>query len=400
MSVTNQHILTINSGSSSLKAAFYGMGEPVLLKLSAEVSRLGVRDSRLQITDASGATLLDQRHDLLDTAAALQELFAWLAQHEPESGLAAVGHRIVHGGQHYHAPQLVTPKLLAALPSLTPLDLDHLPQAIQGIEFVKRRYPNLPQVACFDTDFHRAMPKVARTYALPAHFYEEGLQRYGFHGLSYEYIAEQLRALDGAAAAAGRVIVAHLGNGASLAALRYGQSIDTSMGFTPTEGLMMGTRAGDLDPGLLLYLIEAKKMTPAAVRTLLNQQAGLLGVSGTSADMRDLLAREATDPRAAEAIELFCYRAKKYVGAYAAALGGLEILVFTGGIGERAAAIRARICAGLEFLGINLDAKRNQAAAPVISSDESRVKVRVIKANEDLMIARHTSKVIQAEGTR
>ena len=396
METTHQRVLTINTGSSSLKATLYAMGEPMSLRLSVEVSRLGIHDSRMQITDANGALLLDQRHDLPDHHAALQALFDWLAQHEAGQGITAVGHRIVHGGQRSSEPQLLTPELLAALQTLTPLDPDHLPQALKGIEFVQRHYPNLPQVVCFDTDFHRAMPKVARTYALPYTFYDKGMQRYGFHGLSYEYIIEQLRVLDGAAAE-GRVIVAHLGNGASMAAIHEGQSIDTSMGFTPAEGLVMGERAGDVDSGLLLYLIEEKKMTPAEVRTLLNQQAGLLGVSGTSADMRDLLAREATDPRAAAAIELFCYRAKKYVGAYAATLGGVEILVFTGGMGERAAAIRARICTGLEFLGINLDAARNQANAPVISSDDSRVKVRVIKANEDLMIARHTSKLIKRE---
>ncbi len=396
METTHQLVLTINSGSSSLKAALYEMGEPASLRLSAEVSRLGVNGGRMQITDASGATLLDQRNDLPNHQAAFQSLFDWLAQHDAGQGLTAVGHRIVYGGPHHHAPQLVTPEFLAALQSLRPLDPEHTPQALKGIEFVQRYYPNLPQVVCFDTDFHRAMPKVARTYALSGNFYDEGIQRYGFHGLSYEYIIEQLRVLDDAAAE-GRVIVAHLGNGASMAALRQGQSVDTSMGFTPAEGLVMGERAGDVDSGLLLYLIEEKKMTPTEVRTLLNQQAGLLGVSGTSSDMRDLLTREATDPRAAAAIDLFCYRAKKYVGAYAAALGGVEILVFTGGIGERAAAIRSRICTGLEFLGIRLDATRNQAHAPVISSDDSRVKVRVIKANEDLMIARHTSEIIKKE---
>ncbi|MFN0121443.1 MAG: acetate/propionate family kinase [Blastocatellia bacterium] len=395
MDTTNQRVLTINSGSSSLKAAVYQMGEQESLLLSADVSRLGVYGSRMQITDVSGTTLLDQRNDLSDHNAAFQALFVWLAEHEAGQGLAAAGHRIVHGGQRYSEPQLITPELLAALQDLTPLDPEHMPQVIEGIRFVRHRYPNLPQVACFDTHFHRDMPKVARMYALPQTFYDEGIQRYGFHGLSYEYIVEHLRALDGAAAE-GRVIVAHLGNGASMTAIREGKSIDTSMGFTPAEGLMMGARAGDFDPGVLLYLIEEKNMTPAAVRTLLNQQSGLLGVSGTSADMRDLLEREAVDPRAAAAIDLFCYRAKKYIGAYAAALGGVEIVVFTGGIGERAAAIRARICAGLEFLGIRLDGARNQANAPVISHDQSRVKVRVIKANEDLMTARHTAKLIQS----
>ena len=405
MGTTNQCVLTINSGSSSLKAALYWMGEQELLRLSVEVSRIGLhRDqrggfpgSRLQITDADGATLLDRQHDLPDHAAALQELFDWLTQQEAGQPPDAVGHRIVQGGHRYRNPQLITPELLAGLQNLTPLDPDHMPNVIHGIQFVTRRYPALLQVACFDTAFHSQMPKVARMYGLPRKFYDEGIARYGFHGLSYESITEQLRTLDGAAAD-GRVIVAHLGNGASLAAIRGGKSVDTSMGFTPTEGLVMGTRAGDLDPGLLLYLIEEKAMAPEAVRTLINKQAGLLGVSGTSADMRDLLEREATDPRAAEAIDLFCYRAKKYVGAYAAALGGVETLVFTGGIGERAAAIRARICAGLEFLGIKIDAARNQANAPVISGDDSLVKVRVIKTNEDLMIARHTTKLIGQGG--
>ncbi len=397
MGATNQRVLTINSGSSSLKAALYEMGEPASLMLSLEASRIGTPGSRIQITAADGATLLDRQNDVTNHDAALRALFEWLAQHDAGQRLDAVGHRIVHGGHRYREPQFITPELIAALQELLSLDPDHLSQAINGIEFVTRCFPALPQIACFDTAFHRQMPKVARMYALPRNFYDEGIQRFGFHGLSYEYITEQLRALDGAAAD-GRVIVAHLGNGASLAALRGGESIDTSMGFTPAEGLMMGTRAGDLDPGLLLYLIEEKKMTLAAARTLLNKQAGLLGVSGTSEDMRDLLEREATDPHAAEAIDLFCYRAKKYLGAYAAALGGVEILVFTGGIGEHAAAIRERICAGLEFLGIRIDAARNQAAAPVISAADSRVKVRVIKTNEDLMIARHTIKLNRQKG--
>jgi len=396
----DQHVLTINSGSSSLKAALYQMGGQESLKLSVEVSRIGdSTDSRMQITDASGVIMLDRQYHLPDTNAALHELFAWFAKREGESQWDGVGHRIVQGGHRYREPQLVRPELLAALRELTALDPEHLPQALNGIQLVNRLYPNLPQVVCFDTAFHRQMPKVARMYALPHNFYDEGIQRYGFHGLSYEYIIEQLRTLDGAAAQ-GRVIVAHLGNGASLAAIHEGQGIDTSMGFTPTEGLVMGTRAGDIDPGLLLYLIEEKMMMPEAVKTLINKQAGLFGVSGTSADMRDLLERETGDPRAAEAINLFCYRAKKYVGAYAAALGGLEILVFTGGIGARAATIRERICAGLEFLGIRIDAARNQASAPVISGDDSRVKIRVIKTNEDLMIARHTIKLIRADGAR
>ena len=385
-------LLTINSGSSSLKAASYEMGEKEPLILAMEVDRIGIPGSHMRITDAHGATLLDQKGDLPDHSAALQAFFTWFEQHDSYQGLDGVGHRIVHGG-HHREPQLITPDLMTALEGLVPIDPDHLPQAISGIRFVSRFYPALQQVACFDTAFHRQMPHVAQMYALPGHFYDEGLLRYGFHGLSYEYIMQELRTLDGGLAD-GRVIVAHLGNGASMAAIQGGRSIDTTMGFTPTEGLVMGTRSGDIDPGALLFLIEERRMTPQAVNKLINKESGLLGISGTSEDMQDLLERESTDPRAAEAVQLFCYRAKKYLGAYAAALGGLDILVFTGGIGEHAASIRERVCSGLEFLGIKIDSGRNRTHAPVISSDDSRVAVRVFRTDEDLMIARHTKKLI------
>lgn len=389
-------VLTINSGSSSLKAASYEMGEKEALILAVEIDRVGISGSRMRITDAHGTTSLDQKSDLPDHSAALQAFFTWFEQHDSYQGLDGVGHRIVHGG-HHREPQLITPDLITALEELVPIDPDHLPQAISGIRFVSRSYPALQQVACFDTAFHRQMPRVAQMYALPGHFYDEGLLRYGFHGLSYEYIMQELCTLD-RGLVNGRVIVAHLGNGASMAAIQGGKSIDTTMGFTPTEGLVMGTRSGDIDPGALLFLIEERRMTPQAVNRLINKKSGLLGVSGTSEDMQDLLERESTDPRAAEAVQLFCYRAKKYLGAYAAVLGGLDILVFTGGIGEHAAPIRERVCSGLEFLGIKIDAGRNRANAPVISSDDSRVAVRVVKTDEDLMIARHTVKLIGRGG--
>jgi acetate kinase len=274
---------------------------------------------------------------------------------------------------------------------------DHLPQAIAAIRAVQRAYPLLPQVACFDTAFHRRMPRVAQIFALPRRFADDGVLRYGFHGLSYESIMQQLRALDGVAAN-GRVVIAHLGNGASMAAVRGGRGIDTTMGLTPTGGLVMGTRSGDLDPGVLLSLLQRERMVPTALNALVNRQAGLLGVSGISADMRDLLARQATDPAAAEAIELFCYQARKFLGALAAALGGLDTLVFTAGIGEHAAPIRERICAGLEFLGIRLDPERNRAHAPIISAEGSLVTVRVMTTDEDRMIARHTVQVAHIQG--
>jgi acetate kinase len=261
---------------------------------------------------------------------------------------------------------------------------------------VGRAYPAVPQVACFDTAFHSRMPRVARLYALPRRLAEEGIIRYGFHGLSYEYVMEELRRLE-PEAAAGRVVVAHLGNGASMAAVRGGVGVDTTMGFTPTGGLVMGTRSGDLDPSVPLYLLGERGLTPAEVSDLLNKQAGLQGVSGTSADMRDLLDREPDDRRAAEAVALFCYQAKKFLGALAAALGGLDALVFTGGIGEHSATVRERVCEGLEFLGIRLDPDRNGAHSPVISSDATAVTVRVVPTDEDLMVARHTRRLIEKE---
>jgi acetate kinase len=320
-----------------------------------------------------------------------------LHQDDDDQGLDAVGHRVVHGGSHYSQPRVITPQLVATLRELVPLAPDHLPQAIDAIEAVGHAYPALPQVACFDTAFHRHMPKTAQMYALPRQLWDTGVVRYGFHGLSCESIMHQLRAVDRTVpvaqrgeAADGRVIVAHLGNGASLTAVHHGASVETTMGFSPTGGLVMGTRAGDLDPGVLLYLLEEQGLTPSVLNTLVNKQAGLLGVSGISADMHDLLARESTEPHAAEAIELFCYQARKFVGALAASLGGLDTLIFTAGIGEHAATVRQRICTGLAFLGIQVDPRRNEAHAPVISPDDSPVTVRVMKTDEDLMIARHT----------
>ena len=277
-----------------------------------------------------------------------------------------------------------------------PIDPTHLPQAIAAIEAVGRAYPAVPQVACFDTAFHGRMPRVAKLYALPSQLAEEGVIRYGFHGLSYEYVMEELRRLD-PKAAAGRIIVAHLGNGASMAAVLGGVGVDTTMGFTPTGGLVMGTRSGDLDPSVPLFLLQERGMSPTEVSDLLNKRAGLLGVSGTSADMRDLLDREPTDGRAAEAIALFCYQAKKFLGALAAALGGLDTLVFTGGIGEHSATVRERVCEGLEFLGVRLDPDRNSAHARVVSSNGSAVTVRVVPTDEDLMVARHTRRLIEQE---
>jgi len=383
-------VLTINTGSSTVKSALYAMSEREGVLFSAQIGKIGDADSWLDMSGGAQPASRE-RTSVPDYDAALHLLQAALAKR----GLSAdaVGHRIVHGGGVYSQPQPITPDLVRALEALVPLAPDHLPQAVQAIRAVEQVYPSVPQVACFDTAFHAGMPATARRYALPRRVIEEGVVRYGFHGLSYEYIMSRLAEI-APAEAAGRVLIAHLGNGASMAAVRGGVGVDTTMGFTPAGGLVMGTRPGDLDPGVLLYLFSQPGETPALLNTLVNKEAGLLGTSGTTADMRELLDREPTDPRAAEAIDLFCYQAKKFLGALAAVLGGPETLVFTGGIGEHAAPVRARICEGLAFLGIRLNRRRNEASAPVISRSGSRVTVRVMNTDEDLMIARHTRRVI------
>ncbi|MEO8132636.1 MAG: acetate/propionate family kinase [Betaproteobacteria bacterium] len=391
-------LLTINTGSSSLKTALYAT-QPALAPVAGiEFVRIGIADGNMRVTAADGATLADTDIDVADHDAALHAVFTWLDEQQMGAGIVAVGHRIVHGGSGYSDPQPVTPELMRTLEALVPQVPNHLPQAIAALAFIARLKPGLQQVACFDTAFHRRMPRVAQMYALPRRYFDSGVLRYGFHGLSYEYIVDQLRRLD-PVLAAGRVIIAHLGNGASMAAVNGGIGIDTTMGFTPTSGLVMGTRSGDVDPGLLLYLLENERMTTAALKRLLNHESGLLGVSGTTPDMRDLLAAEATDARAAEAVALFCYRARQYVGAFAASLNGLDGLVFTGGIGEKAAPVRERICRGLDFLGIAIDDAQNTANAAVISTPASRVAVRVIRTNEELTIARHTAAVVAAQSS-
>ncbi len=313
----------------------------------------------------------------------------------PIEEVAAVGHRVVHGLTHT-APELVTAELLAELHRLQTYDPEHLPREIELIEAFGRRHPKLAQVACFDTAFHRTMPRVAQLLPLPRRFEGAGLRRYGFHGLSYAYLVEELGRVAGAREAGGRVILAHLGNGASLAAVRGGKSIDTSMGFTPTAGLVMGTRSGDLDPGVAPFLARTENVGAEEFYEMVNHKSGLLGVSETSSDLRDLLAVEARDVRAAEAVALFCYQARKWIGAFAAALGGVDTLVFSAGIGKNCAPVRARICEGLGFLGVEIDEGRNLENAPVISARHSRTTVRMIRTDEELMIARYTWRTIQA----
>jgi len=362
--------------------------------MHAAADRVGSVNSSLQVTDERGAVLLSHADPLPDHASVVEALFTWLRLHNWHAGLRAIGQRVVHGGPRYTSPQLITDSVVAELRTLTPLDTEHMPQTLGAIESVMRAAPGVPQVACFDTAFHRQMPRVAQMFPLPRDLWDSGVVRYGFHGLSYEYILQRLREVD-PEAAEGRVIVAHLGNGSSMAAIDRGVGVDTTMGLSPTGGLTMSTRSGDLDPGVLLYLLDSRQLDTAHLSRLVNKEAGLLGVSGSSSDMRDLLAREAEDPRAADAVALFCYQARKFLGALVASLGGLDTLIFTAGIGEHAAPIRERICNGLEYLGVHVDPARNSVHAPIISTDASRVAVRVMPTNEDLVILRHTRRLIQ-----
>ena len=385
-------VLAINGGSSSIKFAVYHDGALPKPSLSGKLDRIGSSGTTLSWhTRGSGPG--EGQMEIPDDKPATGLLIDWLEAREEFAAVRAVGHRVVHGMAHTE-PIRVTPDVVDQLRRAISYAPDHLPLEIELIEAFGERHPHLPQVVCFDTAFHGSMPPVAKLLPIPRRYQVRGVQRYGFHGLSYAYLMEELARAAGPEAARGRVILAHLGNGASLAAVQGGMSIDTSMGFTPAAGLVMGTRTGDLDPGLVSFLAHTEQMTAPQFHQMINYESGLLGVSEISSDMRDLLAREADDVRAAEAVALFCYQAKKWVGAFAAALGGLDTLVFSAGIGERSASIRARICDRLGFLGLELDDGRNAAHAAVISAEGSRVTVRVIPTNEELTIARSVSRVL------
>ena len=365
-------ILSFNVGSSSLKFA--------LFRLSASA------EGELRIADGAIERIgVDERYP--NHEAAISAAFA-VFQQRRLPGPDAIGHRIVHGGPRHARPERVSPALLESLREMVPFAPLHLPTELEALEAVAARFPHVPQVVCFDTAFHSRLPEVARRLPLPRTLYDKGVRRYGFHGLSYEYVVTKL-----GAAAIGRAVIAHLGNGASMAAVRSGQPIDTSMGFTPAGGFMMSTRSGDLDPGVLLYLLNAGEEAHGLER-IVNHESGLLGVSGTAADMKALLEQRATDARAAMAIEMFTYQVRKSIGAFAATLGGIDTLVFTGGIGEHAASVRAECCAGLECLGIQVDPDRNAASAEVISSKDAACTVRIVRTDEELMIARHTRRLV------
>jgi acetate kinase len=393
MKPSHTSILTINGGSSSIKFALYQTGEPLEQRLIGKIDRIGLSGTNLTFNDPTRSKRDSRSIQVSGHGSVTKFLIDWLEEQNGFAHVKAVGHRVVHG-MKYTEPERITQELLDELHRISPYDPDHLPREIELIEAFRQRHPKLPQVACFDTAFHRTMPREARLLPIPRRFDAMGIQRYGFHGLSYAYLMEELARVAGLKAAQGRVILAHLGNGASLAAVRTGKSIDTSMGFTPTGGLPMGTRPGDLDPGVAWYLMQAEKLTPKQFNNFINHESGLLGVSETSSDMHDLLDRETQDVRAAEAIALFCYQVKKWIGAFAAALGGLDTLVFAGGIGEKAPVVRARICHGLGFLGIELEEKRNAANEGVISVEASRVAVRVIRTDEEQMIAKTVCSVL------
>jgi acetate kinase len=364
------HILTINAGSSSIRFALFAAGASMVKLMDEKIERNGS-----EAVDVMAGRLV-------------QKLQAKASIGTPD----AIGHRVVHGMLHTQ-PERVAPDLLAELRRITPFDPDHLPREIALIEALQKRFPDVPQVACFDTAFHRQMPDVATRLPIPRRYTAAGVQRYGFHGLSYTFLLAELARLGDPAAARGRVILAHLGSGASMAAVLNGTCIDTSMGFTPAAGLVMGTRSGDLDPGLMSYLAAAESMTAAQFASMVNHESGLIGISETSADVRDLLEHESVDARAREALAIFCYQAKKWIGAYAAALGGLDTLVFAGGIGENSAPVRGRICDGLKFLGVDIDEALNERHAARIS--KGAVAVRVIRTDEESVIADLTCRVLK-----
>jgi acetate kinase len=398
----NKYLLVVNAGSSSIKFAIYqkdASSAQLVADAAGQIESIGSQPS-FTVKSSSGEVLLertfsvDEAHNHTDAIIILR---AWLRDYFKDGTLLAAGHRVVHGGQHYSAPVLIDEKVLMELESLVPLAPLHQPHNLATIRALLETMPTLPQVACFDTAFHCTQPAVAQRFAISRRFADEGIRRYGFHGLSYEYIASILPTLEPALADA-RIIVAHLGSGASLCAVHKGRSIATTMGFSPLDGLVMGTRCGSIDPGVLLYLMDRHNMDARALEQLLYHQSGLLGVSGISSDMRTLLA--SGDPRAQEAIELFVYRAGRELGSLSAALGGLDALVFTGGIGEHSAVIRAKICHQAAWLGLELDDDANEAASTLISTLGSKLSAWIVPTDENLMIAHQTLRQITFDGDK
>ena len=397
--IQKPYMLTVNAGSSSIKFALFAAKQSLHRRLSGKVERIGLPGTTLTVTDEASDQTQSFVIQAKEPSACVAPLLNLLEEQVGLFRVGAIGHRIVHGGPHYRQPQWISPELVAMLRKISPLDPDHLPLEISLIEAFAQRHPDIPQVACFDTAFHCDMPRVATLLPIPRRYAAAGVQRYGFHGLSYSYLMEELERMAGRGTSHGRVILAHLGNGASLAAVLNGRSMDTTMGFTPTSGIPMGTRSGDLDPGCVSYVLKHEGMTADQFHAMVNNQAGLLGVSEISPDVRDLLTREAADERAADALALFCYQVKKTIGAFAAVLGGLDTVVFAGGIGENSAVIRSRICDGLAFLGIMIDDDLNSAHAPIITKETSGVTVRVIRTDEELQMAKTVARLLACAPT-
>ena len=387
-------ILALNVGSSSIKFALFEIGDSYRRMLHGGIEAIGSPQAVLKVKCLSEMDDYSRPLAVATHAGAIDAFMDWIEAENTFGPLAAVGHRVVHGGPNYSQPVQITSQVIEDLHRLSPFDPEHLPAELLLIKAFRKRLPHLTQVACFDTAFHHDLPRMAQILPIPRRYEAQGIRRYGFHGLSYTFLMEEVERQSGPQASQGRVILAHLGNGASLAAVHRGQPIDTSMSFTPTAGVPMSTRSGDLDPALALYLARTEGMTSEQFNTMVNSQSGLLGVSETSSDMRDLLQYEADDIRAAEAVSLFCYQIKKCIGSFAAALGGVDTLVFAGGIGENSPTIRWRICDGLEFLGIELEESINTSSAAVISTNASQATVRVIRTDEEITIARSVLSII------
>lgn len=394
MKPANPLILAINGGSSSIKFALFEVAYSLNRIFAGSIERIGLSDTAFRVEGLSPADTFVWPLEAQSHADAVDTLMGWLEKRCGDDRLKAAGHRVVHGGPNYHGPQRISGEIIEELRQLSPFAPEHLPEEILLIQALQSRFPDLPQVVCFDTAFHHDLPRVARLLPIPRRYEARGVRRYGFHGLSYEFLMRELARVAGPEAAQGRVVLAHLGSGASLAAVHNGKSLDTSMSFTPAAGVPMGTRSGDLDPGLPWYLSRIDQLDAKQFHEMVNAKSGMLGMSETSSNMRQLLEAENGDIRAAEAIAVFCYQVKKWIGAMAAALGGLDTLVFAGGIGENAPVIRTRICEGLGFLGIEIDEKQNATNKGVISTNSNRVCVRVIHTDEQWMVAHTVAAVL------
>ncbi len=393
---SGSYIFTINGGSSSIKFALFRKAGPPIRVAGGVVDRIGLPETGMTVIDNETGRRERRILGTADYAASAGRVMVWLEHAVGTGSIGAIGHRVVHSGMKYGGPTAVTEDLLEELRRISSYDPEHMPAELELIDAFQRRYPGIPNVVCFDTTFHRGMPVVARLLAIPRRYERLGIQRYGFHGLSCSFLMKELARIGRQGEASGRVILAHLGNGASMTAVKDGKSVETTMGFTPTSGLPMSRRSGDLDPGLVAYLARTEGMSAERFHRMVNSESGMIGVSEISSDMRDLLEKERNDPRAAEAVALFCYQAKKTIGSLAAALGGLDTLVFSAGIGEQSPVIRARICDGLDFLGIGVDPARNDANAPVISKEGTPVTVRVIHTDEEREMAESVVHVLNA----